>query len=139
MERMEVLSLDNDSSVSCLWPSVWEQLRHLWPGVVPVHDGVWRVLLVVQRDREWDGLLHDIRLRGVAHHVRRVVDVSLHGFGTKGASGVFTEVDEVVTPDLDSGFSVLWSVPWVDGIDLGGWIVLVVHGLDDVIEVSSNT
>jgi hypothetical protein len=40
---------------------------------------------------------------------------------------------------LDSGFSVLWSVPWVDGIDLGGWIVLVVHGLDDVIEVSSNT
>ena len=45
--------------------------------------------------------------------------------GTEVASEIITEIEEVITPNLNDCVTVLWSVPWIDVGDLD-WLVVPV-------------
>jgi hypothetical protein len=51
------------------------------------------------------------------------VNLSWHGFGTEGAAGIISVFNEVLTPDLNGGSTILWSVSWLDGSNLDWFVV----------------
>ena len=44
------------------------------------------------------------------------MDLGWNGPGTEGAAGILAKLDEVLTPDLNGGATILWSVCWLDGL-----------------------
>lgn len=60
LEGVEVTTLEHNAGAAHLGTVVWHQLFDRGPIVEVVEQGVTRVLLPVQRDREGDGLLDDV-------------------------------------------------------------------------------
>lgn len=55
--------------------------------------------------------------------------------GTEVASGVLIKVEEVFSPDLNEGVSILGSVSWVNAEDPCWLVVAIGHGVGRVREV----
>lgn len=69
-------------------------------------------------------------------NVGRVEDGGAGGLGTEAASGLVTEVNEVLTPDLHWCVTILGSITRVERIDVR-WLIVCEEGLvDSVSEVA---
>lgn len=60
LEGIKVTTLEHNAGAAHLGTVVWHQLFDRGPIVEVVEQGITRVLLAVQGDGEWNGLLNDI-------------------------------------------------------------------------------
>jgi hypothetical protein len=60
VEWQEVISSKGNGSSATQWSKIWDKFLHIWVVVVPVLNILLRVLLSVQRDREWLSFTDDV-------------------------------------------------------------------------------
>lgn len=126
VEGHEARPLEDNLGVSRHWSVVWLDPRDLWFVVVPVAEWLQGILLPVEGNREGHRPLHDVRVSGTAPDRPRALVVGLRTVCTKVAPEVLSEVEEILTPDLDHRVSVLWAIPWVDSANCE-WLVVPVR------------
>ena len=139
LEGVKVSTSKEYVSTSGIWTSVRDEICDSWEGVVPEKQCVPWVLLVVQRYSERYWFFDDIWKWRHTDHVVWTDESGEHWLWTKGASCVFVEVEEVFTPYLHHGFSILRSVPGVYSKHSGWWIISEGDGVWDILEVTSET
>lgn len=107
---------------------------------VPVEKGVSRVLLVVQRDRERNRLLHDIRRRGVTQHVAIVDHLADGSSRSEATAGIVSELVEILSPNFHERASVLGTVARVEGENTGRFVVSELNAIAlQISEVASQS
>ena len=70
--------------------------------------------------------------------VARVENLGVGGLCTEATPRFISEVDEVLTPDLDGRVAILGAVSRVEGKDPGRLVVLEESLIDTVIEIAGH-
>jgi len=134
VERHEARPLEDNLCVSRHGSVVWLDPCDLWFVVVPVAEWLQGILLPVEGYRERHGPLHDVRVSGTAPDRPRALVVGLRTVSTKVAPEVLSQVEEMLTPDLDYRVSILWTIPRVDSANPKRLVVPVRKTRVDVVE-----
>lgn len=138
-EWMEVSTFQEYLGASWIWTSVRLEFCDCGPWVVPEEEIVFRVLLVVQRDRKGNRFLDHIWKWRHADHVIWIYEGSHHWFCTECAPCVLIEVQKVLSPDLNNSLTVLWTISRVNSEHSCRWVVSEGHWVAHVREVSRQT
>ena len=142
---IEISSFYSDESSSRLRASFWVKFSNLWPVVVVVEKGGRRVLTAVLGNRNWNGLCNDVGLGTLAGQVGRVDHVCNNCMGTERDESFPLYLFEILSPNLNvvssPGFipSVLWAVLREDSLDDKLSVVIELHRVDRIREITSHT
>ena len=120
------------------WTPIWNKLFNLWPIIIVIPQSVLRILLIIQGDCKRNRFFDNVWSGGFTFQVCGVVNFGGHSFGTEATSWLCAwEIQEVISPDFNGSLTILRTVPWVESVNPGSWIVSVLHAVHWIIEVSS--
>lgn len=136
VERLKVWTLQYDLLVTWDSSKIWincKQRRFIEVKVVVFLQ--W-ILLSIQRHGKRHRSINDIWLWSSAPKIPAVYKMSLSRLCSKVASKVVTQVDEVLTPNLNDCVTVFRTISWVDASDMKLIIVSVGQTAWCIVKVS---
>jgi hypothetical protein len=122
-EGFEILTSDLDDVTTFLGTSVWVNECDLRIVIIPEFNLISRLLLSIERKREWHTSLDDIGWWSNTCDVSSIMNLGWYGFCTEGATGIISILDKAFTPHLNGGSTVLRTMGWFDGWNLD-WFVI---------------
>jgi hypothetical protein len=131
-QRLEVVATQSNYVTTSLWADVRVHDSNLWGVVVPKGYSVFALLLAVQRYTEWHWALNNVGGWSPALDEARSLHFGGHSFRTEGASDFVAEVDETLSPDLNSSVAVFWPLLRLDGGHLDGLVVVEWSSAGDI-------
>lgn len=136
VEGHEATSFECDVGPTGNGAEIGLKLLDHWVIVVPEAEPLQCVLLSVQGNREGHLFAHDRRLRRSAPNERVGDELRLRTLGTEVAPEVISQIEEVGTPYLNDGVTILGTVTRVKRVNSGRLVVSVGPGRVHIVKLA---